>query len=272
MPTNSQLQDRHRAVMPSWLMLYYEDPIALERGDGRRVWDVEGTCYLDFFGGILTTMVGHQVPEVTAAVQQQAERLLHTSTMYLSEPMIELAEMIADLSGIPDARVFFTTSGTEATDAALLLATAHRRSNQVLALRNSYHGRSFTAVGVTGNRSWSPTSFSGLSVSYVHGGRRLQSPLRHLDDGGYIDACLTDLQEVIDMMTAGDVACLIAEPILGVGGCTVPPDGLFGAMKEVLDDHGILFITDEVQTGWGRTGEHFSPPTSSPSPRAWGTG
>jgi len=257
MPTNSQLQDRHRAVMPSWLMLYYHDPIALERGDGRRVWDVEGTCYLDFFGGILTTMVGHQVPEVTAAVQQQAERLLHTSTMYLSEPMIELAEMIADLSGIPDARVFFTTSGTEATDAALLLATAHRRSNQVLALRNSYHGRSFTAVGVTGNRSWSPTSFSGLSVSYVHGGRRLQSPLRHLDDGGYIDACLTDLQEVIDMMTAGDVACLIAEPILGVGGCTVPPDGLFGAMKEVLDDHGILFITDEVQTGWGRTGEHF---------------
>jgi len=257
MPNNRELQDRHKEVMPSWLMLYYDEPIALERGEGCRVWDAEGACYLDFFGGILTTMIGHNVPEVTAAVQQQAERLLHTSTMYLSEPMIELAEMIANLSGIPDARVFFTTSGTEATDAALMLATANRRSNQVLALRNSYHGRSFTAVGITGNRAWSPTSFSGLAVSYVHGGRRLQSPLRSLDDEGYIDACVTDLHEVIDMMTAGDVACFIAEPILGVGGCTLPPDGLLGAMQEVLVDHGILFISDEVQTGWGRTGEHF---------------
>jgi 4-aminobutyrate aminotransferase len=153
--------------------------------------------------------------------------------------------------------VFFTTSGTEANDAALLLATSYRRSNQVLALRNSYHGRSFTTMAVTGNRAWSSSSLSGIAVSYVHGGYRLRSPFRTLDDHAYTAACVQDLRDIIDMTTAGDVACMIAEPIQGVGGFATPPDGFFGAMKSVLDEHGILFISDEVQTGWGRTGDHF---------------
>jgi 4-aminobutyrate aminotransferase len=171
--------------------------------------------------------------------------------------MVELAEMICELSGIPDARAFFTTSGTEANDAALLLATVYRRSNQILALRNSYHGRSFTAIAITSHRSWSPTSISGLSVNYVHGGYRLRSPFRDLDDPSYIEASVADLEQVLDMMTSGDVAAFIAEPIQGVGGFATPPDGMLGAMQKTLADHGILFISDEVQTGWGRTGEHF---------------
>jgi 4-aminobutyrate aminotransferase len=248
---------RHRQVLPSWLTLYYDEPIELVRGEGRYVWAADGTRYLDFFGGILTTISGHAVPSVVEAIQAQAAKLLHTSTLYLSGPMVELAERIAELSGIPDARVFLTPSGSEANDAAMLLATCYRRSNQVLALRNSYHGRSFSAVAITGNRSWSPTSLSGLSVSYVHGGYRLRSPFRDLDDKAYTAACVQDLRDVIDMCTAGDVACMIAEPIQGVGGFAVPPDGFFGAMKEVLDQFGILFVSDEVQTGWGRTGEHF---------------
>jgi 4-aminobutyrate aminotransferase len=253
----ADLLARHRKVLPSWLTVYYDEPIELVRGEGRYVWDADGRRYLDFFGGILTTISGHSVPEVVDAIREQAGKLLHTSTLYLSGPMVELAERLAELSGIPDAKVFFTPSGTEANDAALLLATCHRRSNQILALRNSYHGRSFSAVAITGNRSWSPTSLSGLNVSYVHGGYRLRSPFRALDDDGYTAACVQDLRDVIDMCTAGDVACMIAEPIQGVGGFATPPDGFFGAMKEVLDDHGILFISDEVQTGWGRTGAHF---------------
>jgi 4-aminobutyrate aminotransferase len=243
--------------MPEWLALSYRRPIALDRGSGSYVWDAEGRRYLDFFGGILTTMCGHAFEPVVEAIREQAGRILHTSTLYLHETVIELAETIAELSGIPDAKVFFTTSGTEANDAALLLATAHRRSNQVLALRNGYHGRSFTTISVTGHRSWSPTSYSGLAVSYVHGGYRLRSPFAHLDDAAYTAACVADLRQVLDTTTAGDVACLIAEPIQGVGGVAVPPDGFFGAMKEVLDEFGILFVADEVQTGWGRTGDHF---------------
>ena len=149
MTTNAELQNRHREVLPSWLALYYEAPISIDRGEGRHVFDVEGNRYLDFFGGILTTSLGYAIPEVTTAVADQAAKVLHSSTLYLSEPMIELAEVVCDLSGIPDARVFFTTSGTEANDAALLLATSYRHSNQILALRNSYYGRSFSTIAIT---------------------------------------------------------------------------------------------------------------------------
>jgi 4-aminobutyrate aminotransferase len=257
MGVHEELLARHRQVLPNWLALYYQEPISLVDGHGRRVSDAEGNEYLDFFGGILTTMTGYNVPAVTAAIQEQAARMLHTSTLYLIEQQIELAEKIADLSGIPDAKVFFTNSGTEANDTALMLATNYRMSNQVLALRNSYHGRSFTAVAITGNRSWSASSLSPVAVTYIHGGYKYRSPFRHLPDDEFIAACVDDLRDMLDVATAGDVACMIAEPIQGVGGFATPPDGFFGAMKEVLDEHGILFISDEVQTGWGRTGENF---------------
>jgi len=257
MGIHEELTERTRAVMPSWLALYYKDPIAIDHGEGRTVWDLEGNEYLDFFGGILTTMTAYSLPEVTTAINEQAAKVLHTSTLYLNQPMIELAEMVADLSGIPDARVFFTPSGTEANDAAMLLATTYRRSNQVLALRNSYHGRSFTAIALTSHRSWSPTGYSALNVQYVQGPYKVRSPYKDLDDEAFIEAAVTDLRQVIDMMTSGDVAAMIAEPIQGVGGFATPPDGFFKAFKEVLDEYDILFVSDEVQTGWGRTGEHM---------------
>ncbi|MEV7193616.1 aspartate aminotransferase family protein [Streptomyces sp. NPDC093510] len=252
----TDLYDRHRAVLPDWLALYYERPMELTHGEGRHVWGADGRKYLDFFGGILTTMTAHALPEVTKAVSEQAGRIIHSSTLYLNRPMVELAERIAALSGIPDARVFFTTSGTEANDAALLLATAHRRSNQILAMRNSYHGRSFTTVGITGNQSWSPTSLSPLQTLYVHGGVRSRGPYAGLSDAEFTAACVADLRDMLGQ-SRGGVAALIAEPVQGVGGFTSPPDGLYAAFREVLDEHGILWIADEVQTGWGRTGDHF---------------
>ena len=257
MGVHDDLLVRHRAVLPAWLALYYEHPISLVDGDGRRVVDAEGNEYLDFFGGILTTMSGYKVPSVVKAIQDQAARMLHTSTLYLIEDQIAVAEMIADLAPMPDAKVFFANSGSEANDTALLLATAYRHSNQVLAMRNSYHGRSFTAVSITGNRSWSPSSLSPLQVTYIHGGYKYRSPFGHLPDDEFTAACVADLEDLLEIATTGDVACLIAEPIQGVGGFVTPPDGFFGAMKEVLDRHDILFVSDEVQTGWGRTGEHF---------------
>jgi 4-aminobutyrate aminotransferase len=203
---------RHRRVLPSWLRLFYQEPIEIVSGHGCRVVDGDGREYLDFFGGILTTISGHSVPEVVDAIRTQAGRMLHTSTLYLIRPMVELAERIAGLCGIPDAKVFFVNSGSEANETALMLCAAARRSNQVLAVRHSYHGRSFATVATTGIRSWSASSLSPLNVHYVHGGYRFRSPFRH---------------------------------------------GLFGAMQKVLDERGILFVSDEVQTGWGRTGRHF---------------
>ncbi|MFE0700300.1 aspartate aminotransferase family protein [Streptomyces sp. NPDC058872] len=251
----TSLYARHKAVIPDWVSLYYRDPLEITHGEGRRVWDAEGRTYLDFFGGILTTMTAHALPEVTKAVAEQAGRIIHSSTLYLNRPMVELAERIAGLSGIPDARVFFTTSGTEANDAALLLATTYRRSSQILAMRNSYHGRSFSTIGITGNRAWSPTGLSPLHTLYVHGGVRTRGPYAAHTDEGFTQACVADLEDLLGHTP--EVAALIAEPVQGVGGFTSPPDGLYAAFRRVLDQHGILWISDEVQTGWGRTGDHF---------------
>ncbi|MED5361312.1 MAG: aspartate aminotransferase family protein [Actinomycetota bacterium] len=257
MASTQELLERYRAVMPSFVNPLYESPISIDHGKGGYVWDLEGKRYLDFFGGILTTMIGHSVPEVVSAVQDQAAKVMHTSTLYLNEQVVSFAEEVAAISGIPDARVLFTASGSEANDTALLLATNYRQSNQVLAMRNSYHGRSLTTQAVTSHRSWLTSSYSGLDVHFVQGPYRLRSPFRDLDDESYTQACVSDLVQLLDMTDAGGFAALIAEPIQGVGGFATPPDGFFGAMHKVLTANEILFISDEVQTGWGRTGDHF---------------
>lgn len=257
MGKHAELYERHKAVLPGWSPVYYKEPISIVDGDGRWVTDAEGNRYLDFFGGILVTISGYKIPEVVEAIKAQADKMLHTSTLYLIEAQIELAERIAELSGIPDAKVFFTNSGSEANDAALALATSYRNSNQILAIRGSYHGKSHSAIAITGQRIWSGTSFSPFQVTYVHSGYKLRSPFGHLNDDEFVAACVADLEDLLGVATSGNVAAMIAEPIQGVGGFVTPPDGFFGAMKEVLDREGILFISDEVQTGWGRTGEHF---------------
>jgi 4-aminobutyrate aminotransferase len=254
----SDLLARHHAVIPNWVALYYDEPIEIVSGKGNRVTDAKGNTYLDFFAGILTNMIGYDVPEVREAVERQlATGVVHTSTVYLLRGQIELAEKIAKLSGIKDAKVFFTNSGTEANETALLLATYARKTDQVLAMRQSYHGRSFGAISVTSNRSWKNSSLSPLNVHFLHGADRHLPQFARLSDSDYIKVCVEDLRHALATVTGGDVAALIAEPIQGVGGFTMAPDGLFAAYKDVLDEHGILFISDEVQTGWGRTGQSF---------------
>ena len=257
MSTNDLLHNRYKAIMAPYLNPLYTSPVSIDRGQGSYVWDVEDNQYLDFFGGVLTTMIGHNNPAVTEAIQSQAAKVLHTSTLYLSEPMIEFAEEIGAASGIPDARVFFTTSGSEANDTALMLATSFRNSNEILAMRHSYHGRTFATQAVTSQSTWLSSRISGLSVNYVQGPYRLRSPFENMTDEEFTKACMLDLQQILDTATTGNVACLIFEPIQGVGGFAIPPDGFFGEMNKVLSNYGTLLISDEVQTGWGRTGDHF---------------
>ena len=252
------LLDRHHAVLPNWVGLYYAEPLELVRGSGSRVTDSAGRTYLDFFCGILTNMLGYDLPEVRAAVERQlATGIVHTSTLYLIRNQVDLAEKLAGLSGIEQAKVFFTNSGTEANETALMLATAARHSNQVLAMRNSYHGRSFGAVAITGNLAWKSSPLAPFSVQYLHGTDRQLPAFARLSGAEYTEACTADLRHLLTAAAAREVACLIAEPVQGVGGFTMPPDGLLGAYQRVLSEHGILYISDEVQTGWGRTGDHF---------------
>jgi 4-aminobutyrate aminotransferase len=255
----SDLLARHRAVIPNWVGLNYQQPIEIVGGKGCRVTDSKGRGYLDFFAGILTNMLGYDVAEVREAVERQmASGVVHTSTLYLIRSQVELAEKIARLSGIPDAKVFFTNSGSEANETALAAALAARGANQVLAMRGSYHGRTFGTVAITGNAAWKASSNDPFGTHYLHGTDRQLPHYRNLSDAEFIRACTDDLRALLaGGIHPADVGALIAEPIQGVGGFTMAPDGMFKAFKEVLDEHGILFISDEVQTGWGRTGAHF---------------
>jgi 4-aminobutyrate aminotransferase len=255
----SDLLARHRAVIPNWVGIYYDEPIEIVSGQGCRVTDGQGRTYLDFFAGILTNMLGYDVPEVREAVQRQiATGVVHTSTLYLIRNQVELAEKIVKLSGIANAKVYFTNSGTEANEVALLAALNARQANQVLGMRGSYHGRSFGVVAVTGVAAWKMSSLNPFGTHYLHGTDRQLPAYRDLSDADFIKVCVDDLRALLSAgVHPADVGCLLAEPVQGVGGFTMAPDGLFAAYKEVLDEHGILLVSDEVQTGWGRTGEHF---------------
>ena len=260
MTNPNELIKRHKDVMPGWISLYYDDPIELSHGEGFRVWDSEGNEYLDFFGGIVTTISGHNIPEIVEAVREQAGKILHSSTLYLIENQVKLAEKLISLSPISgDQKVFFVSSGSEANEAALLFATQHRRSSEVLAMRGSYHGGSFGTMGITGQSTWRPTSRSALDVTYAMPPHHSYSSLygRYEKDAEFAKACADDMRDLIRTATTGHVAALIAEPVQGVGGfIELPPEYIRG-VKEVLDETGILYISDEVQTAFGRTGTHF---------------
>ena len=202
-------------------------------------------------------MTAHALPEVTKAVSEQAGRIIHTSTLYLNRPMVELAEQIATVSAIPDAKVFFTTSGTEANDTALLLAVVAAAlqpdpgAAQQLPRPLLLDDRASPATGLVArrrSRRSRPTTCTAAS-STASRSRAFATASSSRPASPTCATCST--------RSGGDVAALIAEPIQGVGGFTSGPDGLLGAFAEVLREHGILWISDEVQTGWGRTGEHF---------------
>ena len=252
-----ELRERHKAALPEWIALYYERPMELVRGEGFKVWDSEGKEYLDFFGGIVTTISGHAIPEIVEAVQEQVAKIVHSSTLYLIESQVRLAEKLIDLAPIPgNKKVFFTVSGSEANEAALLFATTYRNSSEVIALRSSYHGRSFATMGITGQSVWRPTSRSALEVSYAMNPYQYRCPLCR-NEGRCNLLCADDVRGVIETSTTGRVAAFIAEPIQGVGGFIEAPPGYFERVKEILDETGILLISDEVQTAFGRTGSHF---------------
>jgi 4-aminobutyrate aminotransferase len=197
------------------------------------------------------------VPEITGAIKGQVDKILHTSTLYLIENQVRLAERLIELAPISgEKKAFFTVSGSEANEAALLFATRYRNSSEVIALRSSYHGRSFATMGITGQSNWSPTSRSALDVAYAQNPYPLRCGFcKH--EGRCNLRCADDVRAVIEEETTGNVAAFIAEPIQGVGGFIEAPPGYFERVKEILDERGVLLIADEVQTGFGRTGSHF---------------
>jgi len=235
---------------------YYEDPVVITRAKGTYVEDIRGHEYLDFFGGILTVSLGHCEDRVVEAVQKQMAELGHTSTLYCTENQIRAAETLAKISPGRLKKSFFTSSGTEADETALLLAKIHTGQSEIIALRHCYSGRSLMAINLTAHSNWR------LQGSQVPGIKHGMSPNCYrcpmgLEYPSCGIKCATDLEELIQTETNGSPAAFIAEPIQGVGGFITPPKEYFEVAVGIIRKYGALFVCDEVQTGFGRTGDKW---------------
>ena len=232
----------------------YDQPLVLDEGAGVRVRDVEGREYLDLFGGILTTSVGHCHPEVVERVQAQVGRLGHTSPLYVNEPQVDAARRLAEIAPGGLSQTFFTNSGTEAIETAIHMAFLHTGRSEIIGLRQAYHGRSFLATNVTAMNVWRPLASSFPGVKHAMTPYPYRCPFKQPCDESCGEAFARDLEDVISTTTNGRPAAFIAESILGVGGYIVPPPGYFARAAEIIRSYGGLFISDEVQSGFGRTG------------------
>jgi 4-aminobutyrate aminotransferase len=232
---------------------FYKEPLVIARAKDQYVWDADGNQYLDFLGGIVTVSVGHCNEQVNAKLHQQLDTLQHVSTLFANEPQAALAKKIASITpGGKLTKSFFTNSGTEANETAILTARCYTGSTEIVALRHSYHGRSAMAMTLTGQGTWR-LGPAQAGVIHAHNAYCYRCPFG-LTYPSCDVRCAQDMEELIRSTTGGQIAGFIAEPIQGVGGFITPPKEYFQIVEKIVRNHGGVFISDEVQTGWGRTG------------------
>jgi 4-aminobutyrate aminotransferase-like enzyme len=240
---------------------YFKEPLVVSHAKDQYVYDIEGNQYLDFFGGIVTVSVGHCNATINKKVHTQLDRLEHVSTVFSNEPQVALAQKLAQITPAPAPgksalrKSFFTNSGTEANETAILAARCYTGSTEVIALRHSYHGRSAAAMGLTGQSIW---KLGPPQAGIVHAVNAYcyRCPFG-LEYPSCEVKCAQDIEQVIRTSTSGRIAALIAEPIQGVGGFITPPKEYFRIVTDIVRQYGGIFIADEVQTAWGRTGSKW---------------
>ena len=247
---------KHQEYLWPAITNYYQNPLVADRGQMQYLWDLEGRKYLDFFGGILTVSVGHANPKITGKIKAQVDRLQHASTLYPNEAIVALAEKLAQITPGKLQKSFFSNSGTEANEAAILLARMATGSYDVVALRHAYSGSSQLAKAVTGQAPWRRAAVISVGISHAINPYCYRCPLglKYPDCGV---ACANDVENLIQTGTSGSIAAFVAEPIQGVGGFITPPPEYFKIVFKIVKKYGGLFIADEVQTGFGRTGKKW---------------
>ena len=247
---------KHKQFLWPAVTNYYREPLVADHASMQYLWDIEGNKYLDFFGGILTVGLGHCNPKITSKIKEQVDKLQHTSTLFPYEAIVALAEKLAQITRGNLQKSFFTSSGTEANEAAILLARMAGPSYDVVALRHAYAGSSALAKGVTGQAPWRKSGVISVGVSHAVNPYCYRCPL-HLKYPDCGVACAQDVENLIQTGTSGSIAAFIAEPIQGVGGFITPPPEYFKIVYRIVKNYGGLFIADEVQTGFGRTGKKW---------------
>ncbi len=255
--TKEEILRKHKQYLFPSITSFYADPLVTDHGSMQYLWDTDGRRYLDFFGGIVTISVGHSNPRVTAKVKAQIDRLQHASTVFPNEAVVALAEKLAQITPGEISQTFPCNSGTEANETAVQLARVYSGHFEVVALRHGYSGRSQMAQTLTGHGTWR-RSLPVPSAGFVHALNPYcyRCPLGRTYPDCEV-ACAEDVEAVIQTTTSGRIAAFLAEPIQGVGGFITPPMEYFKIVFRIVKDYGGLFIADEVQTAWGRTGKHW---------------
>src|ERR1700693_36111 len=229
---------------------YFKDPLVIARAKNQYCWDADGNQSLDVFGGIVTVSVGHCNDEVNAKVHRQLDTLQHVSTLFANEPQAALAKKIASLTpGGQLTKSFFTNSGTEANETAIVAARCYTGNTEIVALRHSYHGRSAMAMSLTGQGAW---RLGPMHAGVVHAPNAYcyRCPLGLTYPSCEVK-CAQDMEEVIRTTTGGRIAGFIAEPIQGVAGFVTPPKEYFPIVAGIVKKYGGLLISAAVQHGWG---------------------
>ena len=255
--TRDEVIAKYKKYLFPSVTTYFTDALVTDHASMQYLWDSEGKKYLDFFGGIVTISVGHSNPKVTSKIKAQIDRIQHGSTVLPNEAIVALAEKIAQLTpGGNLTKTYFTNSGTEANETAVQLARTHTRNFEIIALRHGYSGRSQTAQSMTGMHSWRASLPGAFGVVHALNPYCYRCPfgLSYPDCGV---KCAEDVKNVIETTTSGSIAGFIAEPIQGLGGFIVPPPEYFKIVFKIVKQHGGDFISDEVQTAWGRTGKKW---------------
>ena len=247
---------KHKEFIWPAVTNYYQHPLVADHASMQYLWDIEGNKYLDFFGGIVTIGVGHCNPKVTSKIKAQVDKLQHTSTLFPNEAVVALAEKLAEITPGKLQKSFFTSSGTEANEAAIMLARMAGPSYDIVALRHAYSGGSALAKSVTAQSAWRKGGVISVGVSHAVNPYCYRCPL-HLTYPSCNVACANDVESVIQTTTSGSIAAFIAEPIQGVGGFITPPPEYFKIVYRIVKNYGGQYISDEVQTGWGRTGKKW---------------
>lgn len=235
------------------------EDVVVEKAEGARLFDVNGKEYIDCFAGIAVVNAGHGNAGIIEAAKRQMDKLIHCGAyVYYSEPPALLAEKLASLTPGDLSKTFFSNSGAEAIEGALRIAKEYTGNSEVIALSGSFHGRTNATLSITGNRKRKHRGGPYLSgIAFAPVPYCYRCPFELHPESCRLK-CARFLRDVFDFQTSGSVAAFIAEPVLGEGGIIVPPPGYFETVKEILDELGILFIADEVQSGFGRTGYLFA--------------
>ncbi len=235
---------------------YYEEPLMIVEGFMQYLYDETGRRYLDLIGGIVTVSCGHCHPKIVQRLRDQVATLQHTTTIYLNPLHAELARRLAEKMPPGLDVTYFVNSGSEANELAINMARVYTGHTDVIALRNAYHGASSTSLGLTSHHTWKYPVPAGHRIHHAVCPDPYRSPFDGTPDE-IARKSAEDVRDIIRFSTPGNVAAFIAEPIQGVGGVTYGAPNYLGLAFDIVREHGGLCIADEVQTGFGRTGERF---------------